>query len=117
MNAKRDSVPMKTKFKYDFLFKKYCQGRQSFYLLGKSSTGKNSLMINFLSNLPQQTYNTILQTCTPQSTHRNVKLGLKKEIQKEKYSHAFQGFVNGKCTVFYLCDMNLPIKKNDVSLN
>lgn len=78
VNWDRDSIPSKSLLKYTFLFDKYSQANQPFFLLGKSSVGKNSIMLNFLSKLPQETYNAILLACTPQSTHQNVKVELKK---------------------------------------
>jgi hypothetical protein len=43
-----DKIAMKTKIKYHYLLEKYCEAGQPFFVVGKSSSGKNSLMLEFL---------------------------------------------------------------------
>lgn len=40
-----DSIPLKTKIKYMYMLEKYCDAGFPFYIVGKSSSGKNSLML------------------------------------------------------------------------
>jgi hypothetical protein len=57
---------------------KYCDAGFPFYIVGKSSSGKNSLMLEFLHTRSAEIYNKILLACTPQTNHQNGKLELKK---------------------------------------
>lgn len=67
-------IPLKSQLKYTYLLDVYCKGQQPFYLLGKSSSGKNSLMMEFISSLSQETYNSLVLACMPKSTHRSAKM-------------------------------------------
>jgi hypothetical protein len=44
-----NSIPLKTKIKYLYMLDKYCDAGLPFFIVGKSSSGKNSLMLRFLS--------------------------------------------------------------------
>jgi hypothetical protein len=52
---------------------KYCSANLPFYIVGKSSSGKNSLMLEFFNTRSLETYNKILIACTPQTIHQNAK--------------------------------------------